>query len=74
MLDSTDKLVLYIANNIQEADLFKILLLVYLFDVEFYRKHRRTYTGASWILGDKGPFATEIEFSYYKLLNMGVVR
>ena len=34
----------------------KLLKLLYLFDVEYYRVHRRTFTGFSWKFFHLGPW------------------
>jgi hypothetical protein len=39
----------------------KLLKLLYLFDVEYYRIHRRTFTGFSWKYFHLGPWAKEYE-------------
>lgn len=30
----------------------KLLMLIYLFDIEWYREHRETYTGWTWYNGE----------------------
>jgi len=42
----------------------KLLKLLYLFDVEYYRVHRKTFTGFNWIYYELGPWTQE----YYELL------
>ena len=39
----------------EEISLGKILCIVYLFDVEYYRVHRETFTKFEWIFGDIFP-------------------
>ena len=41
----------------------KLLKLLYLFDVEFYRVYRRTYTGFGWKFFHLGPWAPEYDDS-----------
>ncbi len=43
----------------------KLLKLLYLFDVEFYRKHRQTFTGLNWKYYHLGPWTGE----YGRILN-----
>jgi hypothetical protein len=39
----------------------KLLKLLYLFDVEYYRVHRQTFTGFSWKFFHLGPWAAEFD-------------
>jgi len=39
----------------------KLLKLLYLFDVEWYREHRETYTGFDWIFFHLGPWTKEYD-------------
>src|SRR5713226_4367588 len=39
----------------------KLLKLLYLFDVEYYRIHRQTFTGFSWKFFHLGPWAREFD-------------
>lgn len=51
----------------------KLLKLLYLFDVEFYRKHGRTFTGFSWKFFHLGPWAAEYDASLTALVARGVL-
>ncbi len=54
-----------IVSRVRERGSFvsktKLLKLLYLFDVEWYRKHRETYTGFNWIFHLLGPWASEYD-------------
>jgi hypothetical protein len=39
----------------------KLLKLLYLFDIEWYREHRETYTGFDWIFLHLGPWSNEYD-------------
>lgn len=39
----------------------KLLKLLYLFDVEYYRVHRKTFTGLNWKFFHLGPWAAEYD-------------
>jgi hypothetical protein len=39
----------------------KLLKLIYLFDVEYYRSHRRTFTGLEWKYFHLGPWTREFD-------------
>jgi len=39
----------------------KLVKLLYLIDVEYYRIHRRTFSGFSWVFYHYGPYALEID-------------
>jgi len=43
----------------------KLLKLLYLFDIEYYRAHHETFTGFNWIYYELGPWTQE----YYNLLD-----
>lgn len=46
----------------------KLLKLLYLFDVEYYRVHRQTFTGFSWKFFHLGPWAAEFDPTLEELL------
>jgi len=58
-------LVLYIAQMVEELDgslgVTRLVKLLYLIDVEFYRRYRRKLTDLSWVFYKYGPYAFEIE-------------
>ena len=45
----------------------KLVKYLYLLDVEYYRKHRRTLTNLPWIYYKYGPYAHEFEDAYEEL-------
>src|SRR5713101_6841515 len=62
---STEKLMVAIVTWVVEQGSFvtktKLLKLLYLFDVEYYRAHRQTFTGFSWKFFHLGPWAAEFD-------------
>jgi hypothetical protein len=54
--------------NLSKTKLIKIL---YLYDVEYYRLHRRTYTGIQWKFYHLGPWANEIDPLLDELVRSG---
>ncbi|MGO9239517.1 MAG: hypothetical protein ACLQBJ_01810 [Bryobacteraceae bacterium] len=61
----TEKLIAAIVTWIADQDSYvtktKLLKLLYLFDVEYYRVHRQTFTGFSWKFFHLGPWAAEFD-------------
>src|ERR1700674_5342885 len=51
----------------------KLLKLLYLFDVEYYRQHRFTFTGFGWKFFHLGPWAAEYDPTLSRLLSHGVL-
>jgi hypothetical protein len=51
----------------------KLLKLLYLFDVEFYRVHRRTFTGFEWKYFHLGPWTREFEPILGELVATGML-
>src|SRR5438552_11067713 len=51
----------------------KLLKLLYLFDVEFYRTHRRLFTGFGWKFFHLGPWAREFDPVLTELILEGVL-
>src|SRR5438105_1156385 len=51
----------------------KLLKLLYLFDVEYYRYHRCTFTGFGWKFFHLGPWAAEYDSALSGLLAYGVL-
>ncbi len=51
----------------------KLLKLLYLFDVEYYRRHRQTFTGFSWKYFHLGPWAKEFDPLLGELVDAGVL-
>ncbi|MGD0696935.1 MAG: hypothetical protein ABSB82_19125 [Terriglobia bacterium] len=51
----------------------KLLKLVYLFDVEYYRANRRTFTGFTWKFFHLGPWAREFDPVLDELVVTGVL-
>jgi hypothetical protein len=51
----------------------KLLKLLYLFDVEYYRVHRQTFTGFTWKFFHLGPWAAEFDPALEGLVANGVL-
>jgi len=51
----------------------KLLKLLYLFDVEYYRAHRATFTGFCWKFFHLGPWTTEFDPVLEGLVEKGVL-
>jgi hypothetical protein len=51
----------------------KLLKLLYLFDVEYYRANRRTFTDFTWKFFHLGPWAREFDPVLDELVNAGVL-
>jgi len=45
----------------------KLLKILYLIDIEYYKKHKNIYTGFNWIFYDYGPWAYEYNDIYDKI-------
>src|SRR5713101_4873865 len=62
---ATDKLIVAIVTWVVDQESYvtktKLLKLLYLFDVEYYRVHRQTFTGFSWKFFHLGPWAAEFD-------------
>jgi hypothetical protein len=61
----TKKLIHAIVSQVVEKGGYvtktKLLKLLYLFDVEYYRVHRQTFTGFNWKFFHLGPWAREFD-------------
>src|ERR1700733_6598276 len=70
-------LLVSIVSYINEHDGYvtktKLLKLVYLFDVEFYRQNRRLFTGFNWKFFHLGPWTREFEPILDDLVRSGVL-
>jgi hypothetical protein len=51
----------------------KLLKLLYLFDIEYYRTHRQTFTGFGWKFYHLGPWATEFDPALEGLVAKGIL-
>ena len=51
----------------------KLLKLVYLFDVEYFRAHRQTFTGFGWKFFHLGPWAAEFDPTLDDLVTKGTL-
>jgi len=55
-----ERLILYVVQCLRDLEAFpsrtRILKIIYLIDVEYYRRHRRTLTGEKWIFYHYGPY------------------
>ncbi len=62
---NTEKLMAAVVTSVVEQGSYvtktKLLKLLYIFDVEFYRVHRQTFTGFSWKFYHLGPWAAEFD-------------
>jgi hypothetical protein len=73
----TKDLIVAIVSYINEHDGYvtktKLLKLVYLFDVEFYRINRRLFTGFNWKFFHLGPWTREFDPIVDDLVGSGVL-
>ena len=55
-----ERLILYVVQRIRDEDAFpsrtKLLKILYLIDVEYFRKHRMTLSGWEWVYYHFGPY------------------
>ncbi|MDC8451056.1 MAG: hypothetical protein LV473_22295 [Nitrospira sp.] len=65
MNPATTQLIAAIATIAKDKQVFlsktKLLKLLYLFDVEYFRQHRSTFTGFAWKFFHLGPWTNEID-------------
>ena len=66
-------IVTWIAEHDGYATKTKLLKLLYLFDVEYYRRHRCTFTGFGWKFFHLGPWAAEYDPALNGLLAHGIL-
>jgi hypothetical protein len=66
-------IVTWIADHDSFATKTKLLKLLYLFDVEYYRQHRCTFTGFEWKFFHLGPWAAEYDPALSGLLAHGIL-
>jgi hypothetical protein len=66
-------IVKWIADHGSHTTKTNLLKLLYLFDVEYYRKHQRTFTGFSWKFFHLGPWAAEYDPALNRLIANGVL-
>ena len=66
-------IVTWIVEHGSYATKTKLLKLLYLFDVEYYRVHRVTFTGFSWKFFHLGPWAAEYDPALGGLLAHGIL-
>ena len=66
-------IVTWIAEHDSYATKTKLLKLLYLFDVEYYRQHRCKFTGFGWKFFHLGPWAAEYDPTLSGLLAHGVL-
>jgi hypothetical protein len=55
------QLVSYVTGHSGYVTKTKLLKILYLFDVEFYRLHQQTYTGFNWKFFHLGPWTSEYD-------------
>jgi hypothetical protein len=62
-MTTAERLILYVAQQIADMEGFpsrtKLLKIIYLIDVEYYRRHRSTLTDWKWIFYHFGPYVME---------------
>lgn len=67
-MNAAERLLLYVVQGLLEEEAYpsrtRILKILYLIDVEYYRRHRQTLTGFKWICFKYGPYA----FSFPRIL------
>lgn len=66
-------IVTWIVDHDSYATKTKLLKLLYLFDVEYYRQHRRTFTGFGWRFFHLGPWAAEYDPALSGLVTHGIL-
>jgi hypothetical protein len=66
-------IVTWIADHDSYATKTKLLKLLYLFDVEYYRQHRSTFTGFAWKFFHLGPWASEYDPALSGLVAHGIL-
>ncbi len=63
--NKVNQLIPYVIKEVQRRDgkatKTKILKILYLFDVSYYRKHRETFTGFDWVFLHFGPWTSEYD-------------
>ncbi len=68
-MDNAERILLYVCQGIQDAGGWvsrtRLLKLLYLVDVEYYRRHRRMLTGWEWVFYKYGPYV----FDYPNVLS-----
>ena len=72
-MTAAERLLAYVIQGIQDEEgapnRTRVLKIIYLIDIDYFRRHRRTLTGWKWVYYHFGPFA----FEYPKTLDkMGV--
>ena len=74
---STERLMVAIVTWVVEHESYvtktKLLKLLYLFDVEYFRVHRRTFTDFSWKFFHLGPWAAEYDPTLEALVSRNVL-
>lgn len=66
-------IVTWIVDHDSYATKTKILKLLYLFDVEYYREHRHTFTEFAWKFFHLGPWAAEYDSVLNGLVSNGML-
>lgn len=66
-------IVTWIAEHESYVTKTKLLKLLYLFDVEYYRHHRSTFTGFGWKFFHLGPWAADYDSALSGLLDQGIL-
>src|SRR5271154_3939278 len=66
-------IVTWVVGEESYATKTKLLKLLYLFDVEYYRAHRQIFTGFSWKFYHLGPWATEFDDFLDEIVTSGML-
>jgi len=66
-------IVTWITEHDSYATKTKLLKLLYLFDVEYYRRHQSTFTGFGWKFFHLGPWAAEYDPALSGLVAHGIL-
>ena len=66
-------IVSYLSERTVNVSKTKLLKLLYLFDVEFYRQHGKTFTGFEWKFFHLGPWTVEFENLLTTLIQRGLL-
>jgi hypothetical protein len=78
MTDKLSKLIILIVKYINDRDSYvtktKLLKLLYLFDVEYFRVYRETFTGFDWRFYHLGPWTAQYEEELNNLIDNSLLK
>jgi len=70
-VNAAERLLLYVVQGLLDQEAYpsrtRIVKILYLIDVEYYRRHRQTLTGLKWICFKYGPYAFSFPRIFQKL-------